>query len=113
MLGPLLTAVVGPSTQDTIANHKVAIFSKSYCPYCKKTKELIKSLVPEGDVEIVECVPVRIPFVAVSTWTDMHFDPDRLDERDDGSAIQDYLNEKTGQRTVPNVFISKHIFYVT
>ncbi|KAG8950443.1 glutaredoxin [Tulasnella sp. 424] len=70
--------------EDTIANHKVAIFSKSYCPYCKKTKELIKSLVPEGDVEILE-----------------------LDERDDGGAIQDYLNEKTGQRTVPNVFIKK------
>jgi hypothetical protein len=29
----------------------------------------------------------------------------RLDEREDGSAIQDYLQEKTGQRTVPNIFI--------
>ena len=30
----------------------------------------------------------------------------RLDERDDGSDIQQYLLEKTGQRTVPNIFIS-------
>jgi len=32
----------------------------------------------------------------------------RLDERDDGSAIQEYLAEKTGQRTVPNIFISAY-----
>lgn len=28
----------------------------------------------------------------------------------DGAAIQDYLQQKTGQRTVPNIFINqKHI----
>lgn len=33
-----------------------------------------------------------------------------LDEDSQGDAIQAYLGEKTGQRTVPNVFISgKHI----
>lgn len=32
----------------------------------------------------------------------------RLDEIEDGSAIQDYLQEKTGQRTVPNIFISEY-----
>lgn len=32
----------------------------------------------------------------------------RIDERDDEQAIQDYLMEKSGQRTVPNVFISAH-----
>lgn len=31
--------------------------------------------------------------------------PIRLDQHKDGSAIQDYLEEKTGQRTVPNIFI--------
>ncbi|KAG8919701.1 glutaredoxin [Tulasnella sp. 417] len=71
--------------EEAIANHKVAIFSKTYCPYCRRAKELIKSFdLPEGEVEIVE-----------------------LDIRDDGSAIQDYLYEKTGQRTVPNIFIKK------
>jgi glutaredoxin 3 len=34
----------------------------------------------------------------------------RLDKVDEGSAIQDYLLEKTGQRTVPNIFINqKHV----
>ena len=32
----------------------------------------------------------------------------RLDERQDGDPIQQYLLEKTGQRTVPNVFVSKY-----
>lgn len=31
----------------------------------------------------------------------------RLDERADGSDIQEYLRQKTGQGTVPNVFISE------
>lgn len=36
----------------------------------------------------------------------------RLDEIEDGSAIQDYLQEKTGQRTVPNIFISEYSAYM-
>lgn len=32
----------------------------------------------------------------------------RLDELDDGSAIQEYLYQKTGQRTVPNVFVGEY-----
>ncbi|KAG9027622.1 glutaredoxin [Tulasnella sp. UAMH 9824] len=71
--------------EEAIANHKVAIFSKTYCPYCRKAKELIKTFdLPEGEVEIIE-----------------------IDIRDDGSAIQEYLKDKTGQRTVPNIFIKQ------
>ena len=34
----------------------------------------------------------------------------RLDEIEDGRAVQDYLLEKTGQRSVPNIFINqKHV----
>lgn len=32
----------------------------------------------------------------------------RLDKREDGNPIQQYLHEKTGQRTVPNVFVSEY-----
>jgi len=47
----------------------------------------LKELAKEEDIEILE-----------------------LDEREDGDAIQAYLLEKTGQRTVPNVFINeKHV----
>ena len=31
----------------------------------------------------------------------------RLDQLEDGSTIQDALEDKTGQRTVPNIFIGK------
>ncbi|KAG8717845.1 glutaredoxin [Ceratobasidium sp. 395] len=66
-----------------IAGHKIAVFSKSYCPYCKAAKEGISEL-GQKDVYIVE-----------------------LDQAEDGADIQNYLAEKTGQRTVPNIFISQ------
>ena len=41
-----------------------------------------------------------------SAYPDMGMIICRLDENEDGGkAFQDYLEEKTGQRTVPNVFI--------
>ncbi|GAA5878364.1 hypothetical protein JCM8547_007532 [Rhodosporidiobolus lusitaniae] len=65
-----------------IDNAKVVVFSKSYCPYCRSTKDLLKSL-------------------------EVDFDAYELDQMDEGSEWQNYLAEKTGQRTVPSVFINK------
>ncbi|KAK6440848.1 Glutaredoxin [Oleoguttula sp. CCFEE 5521] len=71
--------------QDIIDNNAVAVFSKSYCPYCKSTK----SLLSEMGVK---------PYII------------ELDQVDDGAAIQDALEEMTSQRSVPNIFIGqKHI----
>ncbi|KAI0375450.1 glutaredoxin [Pilatotrama ljubarskyi] len=70
--------------ENTIAENKIAIFSKSYCPYCKRAKSLLTSKFPNVPTKILE-----------------------LDEIEDGGAIQDYLEEKTGQRTVPNIFINQ------
>ncbi|KAM3070453.1 Glutaredoxin [Clarireedia jacksonii] len=70
---------------EIIANNAVAVFSKSYCPYCKATKSLLSSL--------------NAKFFVIE-----------LDQVDDGSAIQSYLAEKTGQSSVPNIFIDqKHV----
>ncbi|CAG8525735.1 3919_t:CDS:2, partial [Racocetra fulgida] len=55
---------------------------KSYCPYCNRAKQTLDQLGTE--------------YIA---W--------ELDNMDDGPAIQNYLSEKTGQRTVPNIFIGK------
>ncbi|KNZ72948.1 Glutaredoxin-C4, partial [Termitomyces sp. J132] len=71
--------------QTAISNNKVAIFSKSWCPYCRKAKALFKDEFPDVETTVYE-----------------------LDERDDGSDIQTYLLEKTGQRTVPNIFVSAY-----
>ncbi|KAG6813706.1 hypothetical protein H0H92_008113 [Tricholoma furcatifolium] len=66
-----------------VQEKKVVIFSKSWCPYCKKAKGVFADEFPDVETTVYE-----------------------LDERKDGQAIQDYLLEKTNQRTVPNVFVS-------
>ncbi|KAI8364664.1 glutaredoxin-1 [Radiomyces spectabilis] len=71
--------------KEAINNNKVAVFSKSYCPYCSKAKNVFKELGQE--------------FYVIE-----------LDQDDKGSAIQQYLAQLTGQRTVPNIFINgEHI----
>ncbi|KAI5804467.1 putative glutaredoxin Grx1 [Geopyxis carbonaria] len=71
--------------QKIIDENPVAVFSKSYCPYCTATKKTLSDL--GAKFYVLE-----------------------LDQCDDGSEIQDALAELTGQRTVPNVFIDhKHI----
>ncbi|KAI3894999.1 hypothetical protein MKX03_021911 [Papaver bracteatum] len=69
----------------TISSHNIVIFSKSYCPYCKRAKAVFKEL--NQTPHVIE-----------------------LDERDDGYDIQGALGEKLGRRTVPQVFVNgKHI----
>ncbi|XP_060095658.1 thioredoxin reductase 3 [Heteronotia binoei] len=67
--------------QAMIGSHQVMIFSKSFCPYCTKVKELFRSL--------------GVEYSALE-----------LDKIDDGPTIQDVLLGLTGQRTVPNVFVN-------
>ncbi|KAI1425228.1 putative glutaredoxin [Xylaria sp. FL1777] len=71
--------------QTIIQENAVAVFSKSYCPYCQATKRLLDS---EG-----------AKYFAIE-----------LDQVDDGAAIQAALAEISGQTTVPNIYIGqKHI----
>ncbi|KAM7273696.1 hypothetical protein ACFE04_028360 [Oxalis oulophora] len=66
--------------KQIINSHPVVVFSKTYCPYCTRVKQLFAQL--GAKFHIVE-----------------------LNEQSDGSDIQAALAEWTGQRTVPNVFI--------
>jgi len=70
--------------EKAIANNQIAFFSQPWCPYCAKAKALLKNEYSDAQVEILE-----------------------LDERDDGADIKAYLIEKTGQSSVPNIFINK------
>lgn len=81
-----LSAEKKQEIDQAIKNEHIFIASKTYCPYCQQAKKII--LKDHGaDAKVIE-----------------------LDEVTDGSAIQEYLAEITGQRTVPNVFIDgKHI----
>ncbi|KAI0031244.1 glutaredoxin [Vararia minispora EC-137] len=69
---------------SAIANNKVIIFSKSWCPYCRRAKSIMNENYKETPIEIIE-----------------------LDEDPEGAQIQSYLTELTGQSTVPNIFINK------
>ncbi|CAO3568346.1 unnamed protein product [Mortierella alpina] len=84
-LTPEMSAKIKTRVNDIIANNKVVVFSKTYCPYCTKAKNALAK--HYAGAHIVE-----------------------LDSEEDGAAIQAYLLELTGQRTVPNIFIDhKHI----
>eukprot|EP00980_Cylindrotheca_fusiformis_P021095 scaffold8090_cov82-Cylindrotheca_fusiformis.AAC.8 len=58
----------------------VVLFTKSYCPYCKRAKE---------DLLRVGIDPVIV----------------ELDQRQDGEEIQSALMQLTGQRTVPSAWV--------
>lgn len=66
---------------DAISANKVMMFSKSYCPYCTKAKKALQQA--GATFEVME-----------------------LDNRKDGSAIQDLMLKMTGGRSVPRVFIN-------
>ncbi|KAK1276600.1 Glutaredoxin-C4 [Acorus gramineus] len=71
--------------RKTVSSHDIVIFSKSYCPYCKRAKAVFAEL-------------NQVPYVV------------ELDQREDGSDIQDALSDMVGRRTVPQVFIKgKHL----
>jgi len=64
-----------------IKENIVMVFSKSYCPYCAKAKNVFAQYKLKS-YKVLE-----------------------LDERDDGDAIQDYLGQITPGRSVPRVFV--------
>lgn len=71
--------------RKTVSSHEIVIFSKSYCPYCRRAKGVFQEL-------------NKIPHVV------------ELDQREDGWDIQNALSEIVGRRTVPQVFINgKHL----
>ena len=67
--------------QEDIAANKVIVYSKTFCPFCDKTKELLNS---KG--------------VAYK----LH----ELDQLPNGADIQATLKTLTNQNTVPNIFIN-------
>ncbi|XP_006885435.1 PREDICTED: glutaredoxin-1 [Elephantulus edwardii] len=62
---------------------KVVVFIKPTCPYCKKTQNILNHL---------PFKPGLLEFVDITATPDT-------------SAIQDYLQQLTGARTVPRVFL--------
>ena len=62
---------------------KVVVISKTGCPYCVEVKQTLASYkIKMGCLAVLE-----------------------IDTRGDGDEIQDYMEQVTGARTVPRVFI--------
>ncbi|KAI4093763.1 MAG: hypothetical protein LQ348_003703 [Seirophora lacunosa] len=71
--------------QGIIDDNAVAVFSKSYCPYCRASKTLLSEM--GAKFYVIE-----------------------MDQVDDGADLQNALEEINGQRSVPNIYIAqKHI----
>ncbi|KAG5928001.1 hypothetical protein E4U42_001427 [Claviceps africana] len=75
-------AQASTKVHDLINKSSVVVFSKSYCPFCHATKKTLDGL--KADYEVLE-----------------------LDQESDGAAMQDALQEISGQRTVPNIYINQ------
>ena len=71
--------------ESVVSKHPVVVFSKNYCPYCRRALEAIRSFSSRtGFIE-----PLVIDLTELSNMPD----------------IQYTLGEMTGRRTVPNVYI--------
>jgi glutaredoxin 3 len=66
---------------NLIKSHKVTVFSKTYCPYCVKAKNVLNKY-NLNDIKVIE-----------------------LDDREDSDQIQEYLKKLTGARTVIRIFL--------
>lgn len=82
---PEAAAAVKGIVENSIATNRIAIFSKSHCPYCTRAKAMLKG---QQGMEILE-----------------------LNQRDDGSVMQSYLASRIGASrvTVPQIYINKEL----
>ena len=68
---------------NLLKEKKVVVISKSYCPFCKKAKQVLaKYKIPKENIEILE-----------------------IESDSDCEEIQKYMQVLTGGRSVPRVFI--------
>lgn len=75
--------------KDLIAQNRVFVASKTYCPYCQAS---LKTLFEEYKVPKQKSLVLQLNTI------------------DDGADIQEALFEINGQKTVPNIYIDgKHI----
>lgn len=75
------TIIMNAEIDNFIASNKVAIISKSYCPYCTKAKKAFQQ--------------AKIPFGSLE-----------IENRKDCAQIQAYMKQKTGAQSVPRVFVN-------
>ncbi|KAG0336654.1 Glutaredoxin-1 [Podila horticola] len=75
-----MSAAIKAFVDKLIRENNVMFFGKSYCPHCKNAKSVLGA---KG----------------------LQFRAYEIDQEKDGAEVQAYLLQKTGQRTVPNIFV--------
>ena len=100
-MSPIETSV-GDLAEKWIKENRIVIFSKTTCPYCVKVKELFHNL---------NLTPVIVQLDNIGRLYIRSWFLDNLNDSfffllDEGAEIQNYLFGKTGQKTVPNVFVN-------
>ncbi|KAF7809695.1 glutaredoxin-C3 [Senna tora] len=102
---------VSAFVHNVIYSNKIAIFSKSYCPFCPVVHENIFAIkVCTSSVTLINSC--RYCLRAKRIFKELNEQPFvvELDLRDDGYEIQNVLLDMVGRSTVPQVFVNgKHI----
>src|SRR5689334_18662220 len=78
--------------EQQLQAHKVVVLSKTFCPYCTQAKVC-------ACVCVCVCATVERVQKALDKFT-KDYTVIELELRDDMDAVQDYLNKKTGARSV-------------
>uniref|UniRef100_A0A0R3RU53 Glutaredoxin domain-containing protein n=1 Tax=Elaeophora elaphi TaxID=1147741 RepID=A0A0R3RU53_9BILA len=73
---------------ELIASKKIVVISKSWCIYCKRTRRALSAYPLKPDV---------------MGWID-------INRRSDGKEILNYMEQITGSRAVPRIFIGGEFF---
>jgi len=79
---PLASGMAQSVVTKALQDNLVMVFSKSYCPHCLRAKRVLDAELGQSKYVVME-----------------------LENRPDCAAIQDYLRQLTGARTVPRVFL--------
>ena len=93
-----------------IASKKVLVISKSYCPFCKKAKQVLgKYKIPADNIEYIEIEnrPDMDEIQASVESTKLFSEPEPNTQAhiSYNSYPQDHMRSLTGARSVPRVFI--------
>lgn len=69
--------------KEILQKSPIVVFSKTYCPYSKRLKSILKEYTFDPEFVVVE-----------------------LDKHENGAELQKFIGGKTGRSTVPNVIIN-------
>jgi glutaredoxin 3 len=75
--------------EQLITSHKVVLFNKTYCPFCKQAKNLFENQLQQRDASTTTAAVII-----------------NLDTLPNGHEIQNTLKSMFGQSTVPYVFVN-------